>query len=52
MKVKLRVPFEGSRKFSGKLVGVENGVVKLDVEGAVISVPLDNLDKARLVPQF
>lgn len=52
VKVKLRVPFEGSRKFSGKLVGVENGVVKLDVEGAVVSVSLDNLDKARLVPQF
>lgn len=52
VKVKLRVPVEGSRKFTGKLLGVENGVVRLDVEGAVVSVPLDNLDKARLVPQF
>lgn len=51
-KIKLRIPLDGSRKFSGKLVGVENGAVKLDVEGTVISVPLENVDKARLVPQF
>ena len=52
VKVKLRIPQEGKRKFTGVLLGLDNGRIKLDVDGAEIAIALDNLDKARLVPQF
>jgi ribosome maturation factor RimP len=52
VKIKLRIPQEGKRKFTGVLLGLDNGRIKLDVDGAEVAIALDNLDKARLVPQF
>jgi ribosome maturation factor RimP len=50
--IKLRVPQNGRRNFAGILRGVENGVLQLEVDGALISMELANLDKARLVPNI
>jgi ribosome maturation factor RimP len=50
--VKLRVPLNGRRNFEGVLKGLEDGMVKLEVDGAVVALELANVSKARLVPRF
>lgn len=50
--VKLRAPQAGQRKFVGVLRGVEDGALRLEVDGALLSLDLGNLDKARLIPNI
>lgn len=50
--VKLREPRDGQRKFVGVLRGVEGGALRLEVDGALLSLDLGNLDKARLIPNI
>jgi len=50
--VKLRVPLEGRRRFTGVVQGASDDALELDVEGKVHSFPFSNLDKARLVPKL
>ncbi|MEN6584862.1 MAG: ribosome maturation factor RimP, partial [Sulfuricella sp.] len=50
--VKLRIPLQGRKKYVGTIMGVQDGCLQLEVEGAVIALDLTNIDKARLVPQF
>ena len=52
IKLKLRIPFQGQRNFVGVLQEVDNGVIKLDVAGELLSIELSNLGKARLVPKL
>ena len=52
IKLKLRVPFQGQRNFVGVLQEVDNGIIKLDVEGKLLDLELSNLGKARLVPKL
>jgi ribosome maturation factor RimP len=51
-KLKLRVGLQGQRNFVGVLRGVQDGVLKLEVDGKVLDLELDNLEKARLVPKL
>ena len=51
-RVKLRIPIDGQRNFVGVLREVRSGAVQLDVEGRLLSLDLNNLEKARLVPAF
>ena len=48
--VKLKLPRDGRRRFEGKLAGVEDGNVVLDVEGKRQVIALADIDRARLVP--
>jgi len=48
--VKLKLPRAGRRRFEGKLAGVEEGRILLDVEGVRHSLGFDEIDRARLVP--
>lgn len=50
--VKLRVPLEGRKNFIGVLRGLEQGELKLEVDGAEQKIALSNIDKARLSPEF
>jgi ribosome maturation factor RimP len=50
--VKLRVPMENRKKFSGKLLGLEENKVSLDADGTVILLDWNNLDSVRLKPEF
>jgi ribosome maturation factor RimP len=52
VQIKLRVPLAGRKNFAGVLRGVEGGVVSLEVDGAMLTLELINVDKARLVPNF
>ncbi|AXE31071.1 ribosome maturation factor RimP [Chromobacterium phragmitis] len=51
-KIKTRMPIEQQKKFTGRLAGVENDSVKLDVDGRIVEIPFANIDKARLEPEF
>lgn len=53
VKIKLSVPtLEGQRNFTGKLIGMKDEDVVLEMDGETYYLPLDSIDKARLVPQF
>ncbi len=49
-KVRTRLPFEGQRNFKGKIVGVTEGRLALEVApGKQIGIALGNIEKARLI---
>lgn len=50
--LRLRVPFDGRRKFKGLLAGVEGDEVLLQLDGEEYCFPIDGIDQARVVPQF
>jgi ribosome maturation factor RimP len=48
--IKLKLPRDGRRRFEGKLVGVEDGRIVVDVEGQRQHLEFADIDRARLVP--
>lgn len=50
--LRLRVAFEGRRKFTGLLKGVEDDEVVLEVDNEEYVLPYELIDKANIVPQF
>ncbi|ODC04861.1 ribosome maturation factor RimP [Terasakiispira papahanaumokuakeensis] len=52
IQLKLRVPFEGRRKYTGLLKGVEADEVILQVEDEEYCFPFDSIDQARVIPNF
>ena len=42
----------GRRRFVGVLRGADAGQVSLEVEGRVVALALDDVDRARLVPEL
>ena len=52
-KIRTRHPVgESRRNFSGTLVAVDGGKVKIDVGDQVCEVPVDDVEKANLVYEF
>ena len=49
---KLRIPVGNQRNFAGTILGEADGAVRFSVGGEEMSFPLDNIEKARLVPKF
>lgn len=52
VKLRLRVAFEGRRKFSGLLKGVEDDEIVLEVDNEEYLLPHELIDKANVVPRF
>jgi len=52
IKVNLRSAYEGKRKFTGLLCGVEDGDVVLRLGEEEILFPFADIDKAHVVPEF
>jgi ribosome maturation factor RimP len=52
IKVRLRVSFEGRRKFAGQLKGVEEDEIVLGVGEEEYLLPIELIDKANVVPSF
>ncbi len=52
IRLKLRVPMQGRRNFVGILREVNNGILKLEVEGRLFDLDMHNIGKARLVPKL
>ena len=50
--VKLRVPMVNRRKLAGRLLGLEDGRIRLELDGKEVAVELANVDSARLKPVF
>ena len=50
--LRLRSPLNGRKNFTGILQGINDGKISLLVDDGEIDFSLDNVDKARLVPQF
>jgi len=50
--VKVRMPIEGRKNFIGLLKGLDQDDLLLEVEGVQLKIPLANIDKARLNPEF
>ena len=50
--VRLKLPRAGQRRFEGRLAGVEDGEVLLEVEGQRQRFALGDIDRARLVPEL
>lgn len=51
-RVVLEAPIQARRKFVGVLDGVENGQIHMLVDGERVALPLVDIRKARLVPEF
>jgi ribosome maturation factor RimP len=53
-KLETRAPIEGRKRFKGKLLGLDGSEgeaqnVKIEVEGAALALPLEEIEKAKLV---
>jgi len=48
--IKLKLPRDGRRRFDGRLAGVEEGNVVVEIEGQRHSFAFEDIDRARLVP--
>jgi len=48
--IKLKLPRDGRRRFEGRLAGVQDGRVVLEVEGGRQEIAFEDIDRARLVP--
>ncbi len=52
VKLRLGYPLEGRRKFKGRLRGIEDGNVVIEQDGVEVSLPFDQIEQARLVPEY
>lgn len=52
VKVRLRMPYEGRKNFSGKMTGIEGEDIVVVLDGHEYLLPFDLIDKAHIVPQF
>ena len=50
--ISLFAPRDGRRKFKGKILGTEEGQVRMEQDGVEVTLDLGNIAKARLVPDF
>lgn len=52
VKIRLQWPVEGRRSYEGRLTGLDDGKVLLEIEGNVVALPLDAITQARVVPEY
>jgi len=50
--IKLKLPRDGRRRFEGRLAGVEDGNVVVEIEGERQLLAFEDIDRARLVPDL
>lgn len=50
--IKLRMPYEGRRKFNGVISGVEGHDVVIQVDQEEFLFPIEAIEKANIIPQF
>ena len=52
-KVGLKLPLEtGRRRLQGRIVDVQDAMIHFEVDGSPLAVDFDNIEKARLVPDW
>jgi ribosome maturation factor RimP len=50
--VKLHAPIDGRKRFVGLLRSLENDVLKLEMDGVLVDIPLVEVESARLSPEL
>ena len=50
--IKLRHSFEGRKNFKGVLAGIEDENVVISVEGVEFLLPIESVDRGRIIPNF
>lgn len=50
--VELRLPRDGRRRYAGTLQGCADGAVTMEVDGLAVSIRLDEIERARVVPAW
>ena len=51
-KIKTRLSIDGQKNFIGKIEVCENDTVTVSFDGKTVQIEIDNIDKARLRPEF
>ncbi len=51
-RVDLRTPIDGRRRFTGVLRGVADGTLRLEVDGTAVTLPIDEIQRARLIAEL
>lgn len=52
IKLRARRPIEGRKRFRGRLVSFESGVVKMEVDGEEALIPFEEVEKANMIYEF
>jgi ribosome maturation factor RimP len=52
VKLETREKIDGRHRFKGLLKGVSDGDILIEVDGEEFALPFDQVEKARLVPEF
>lgn len=52
VRIKLSIPLNGKRTFIGKIVEVVAGTVSIIGQDGRVTIPIDRIEKAKVVPQF
>ncbi len=50
--IKTYQAINGAKEFQGQLIGLDTGIVKLEIKGVEQEIPLDKIAKARLAIEF
>lgn len=50
--IRLRIAFEGRRKFQGRLVAIEGDEIVIQLDGHEYLLPFEQIDRAQIVPTF
>jgi ribosome maturation factor RimP len=50
--IKLRFPYEGRRKYRGRLKSIEGEEIVVEVENHEYLFPFDSIEKANIIPHF
>jgi ribosome maturation factor RimP len=51
-RVQLLAPLNGRRRFIGAIVGADEQIVRIETEEGIAEIPLADIDRARLVPDY
>ena len=51
-KIRTRTSMEGRKNFTGKLLGISEGIVSLELSDITVAIPYEEISKARLVINY
>lgn len=52
VKLEMMQPVEGRKRFAGRVIKVAAGEITLELEGGAVTLPIDEIHKARLAPEM
>jgi ribosome maturation factor RimP len=52
VRVRMSLPIDGQRRFKGRLLGLQEDAVIIEQDGEQVSLPYEQIEQARLVPEY